>query len=49
MLKAPANREKILGMGGVASGNSPDEFAAFIKAEMDKWAKVEKAAKVRLD
>lgn len=48
MLKAPANKVKILGMGGIASGNSPDEFAAFVKAEMEKWAKVAKAAKVKL-
>lgn len=48
MLKTPANKEKILGMGGIASGNSPDEFAAFVKAEMEKWAKIAKAAKVKL-
>lgn len=48
MLKASANKEKILGMGGIASGNSPDEFAAFVKAEMEKWAKVAKTAKVKL-
>ena len=49
MLKAPDNREKILGMGGIASGITPEEFAAFIKVEMEKWAKVAKAAKVKLD
>ncbi len=49
MLKAPENREKILGMGGIASGMPPEEFAAFIKVEMEKWAKVAKAAKVKLD
>ena len=49
MLKAPDNAEKILGMGGIASGMSPEQFAAFIKIEIDKWAKVAKAAKVKLD
>ncbi len=48
-LKFPNMKEKILAMGGIASGNSPDEFATFIKAEMDKWATVAKAAKVKLD
>lgn len=49
MLKSPDLKEKILGMGGIASGNSPEEFAAFLKAEIEKWAKVAKAAKVKLD
>jgi tripartite-type tricarboxylate transporter receptor subunit TctC len=34
-------------MGGITLGNSPDEFAAFVRAETDKWAKVVKAAGVR--
>ena len=49
MLKAPDMKEKILLQGGIASGNSPEEFTAFIKSETDKWAKVAKAAKVRLE
>lgn len=48
MLKTPASKAKILGMGGIASGNLPEEFAAFLKAEMEKWEKVAKAAKVKL-
>jgi tripartite-type tricarboxylate transporter receptor subunit TctC len=40
---------KILQQGGIAVGNSPEEFAAYIKSEMDKWAKVAKAAKVRVE
>ncbi|MEO7726506.1 MAG: tripartite tricarboxylate transporter substrate binding protein [Burkholderiales bacterium] len=49
MLKAPDMREKILLQGGIAVGNSPEEFAAFMKSETDKWAKVAKAAKVRIE
>jgi tripartite-type tricarboxylate transporter receptor subunit TctC len=49
MLKSPEMKEKILHQGGIASGNSPEEFAAFIKNEIDKWAKVAKAAKVRVE
>ncbi len=49
MLKSPDMAQKILQQGGIASGNSPEEFAAFIKSETDKWAKVAKAAKVRLE
>jgi tripartite-type tricarboxylate transporter receptor subunit TctC len=46
ILRAPDMRERIAGMGGIPLTNSPDEFAAFMKAEGDKWAKVAKAAKV---
>ena len=49
MLKSPDMKEKILQQGGIAVGNSPEEFAAYIKSEMDKWAKVAKAAKVRVE
>jgi len=49
MLKSPEMKEKILQQGGIASGNSPEEFAAFIKSETEKWSKVAKAAKVRIE
>ena len=49
MLKSPDMKEKILQQGGIASGNSPEEFTAFLKSETEKWAKVAKAAKIRLE
>jgi len=48
MLKAPETREKFLAQGALASGITPDEFAAFLKRELEKWAKVAKAANVKL-
>ncbi len=48
-LKTPEMREKILGMGGIAIGNTPEEFAAFFHAESDKWFRVASAANVKLD
>jgi len=30
-------------------GNTPDQFAAYIRSEIDKWAKVVKASGVRAD
>ncbi|HSN41113.1 MAG TPA: tripartite tricarboxylate transporter substrate binding protein, partial [Burkholderiales bacterium] len=48
-LKTPEARERLLGLGALPSGNTPDEFAAFIKAEEQKWAKVAKAARIHLD
>lgn len=49
MLRPPEMQEKILQQGGIARGSSPEEFAAFVKIEIDKWAKVAQVAKVRLD
>ncbi len=49
MLRAPDMKEKILQQGGIAIGNSPEEFAAFMKSETEKWARVAKAARVRVE
>lgn len=49
MLKAPETRERFLAQGALASGMPPEEFAAFVKAEAGKWAKVAKAAKITVD
>jgi tripartite-type tricarboxylate transporter receptor subunit TctC len=48
-LKSPAGKEAMLKNGAIASGGSPAEFAAFIKQEAAKWAKVAKFAKIQLD
>ena len=47
LLQSADMREKILVMGGITLGNSPEAFAAFVKAEVGKWAKVVKAAGIR--
>jgi len=49
MLKSSDTREKFLAQGALASGIPPDEFVAFVKREVEKWAKVAKAANVKLD
>jgi tripartite-type tricarboxylate transporter receptor subunit TctC len=49
IIKSPEMRERILAMGGIPLGNSPDEFAAFMKAESEKWAQVAKAANVKME
>jgi tripartite-type tricarboxylate transporter receptor subunit TctC len=41
-LKEPATREKLALQGLEATPSSPDEFAAFLRAEIVKWAKVVK-------
>ena len=47
MLKSAEMTEKILVMGGITLGNSPEEFAVYLKAEVDKWGKVVRAAGIR--
>jgi tripartite-type tricarboxylate transporter receptor subunit TctC len=42
-------RSKLGELGLETHGSSPDEFAAFIKAEIPKWAKVIKEAGVKAD
>jgi len=48
ILKLPDVRERIAGLGAEVVGNTPDEFNAFIKSELAKWAKVIKDARVEL-
>lgn len=48
-LRSAAGKELLLKNGAIAGGGSPAEFAAFIKVEAAKWAKVAKFAKIQLD
>jgi len=43
-LKDPATKQKLESLGVVVQGSTPGELAAFLKAEMDKWGPVIKAA-----
>ena len=43
VLRAPDTRERIAGDGSELVANSPEEFAAFLKADLVKWAAVVKA------
>ena len=48
-LAQPDLRAKLADLGLEGIGNSPDEFAAIIKAEIPKWAKVIKNAGIKAD
>lgn len=48
-LKTPAMREQMLKRGGLVSANTPEEFSAFLKAEIARWTKVARAAKISID
>jgi tripartite-type tricarboxylate transporter receptor subunit TctC len=49
LIKAPETRERFLAQGALASGIPPEQFVEFVRREIEKWAKVAKAANVRLD
>jgi len=44
VLKDPGVRKLLVNDGSDPIGSTPEEFAAFIKAETDKWSKVVRAA-----
>ena len=46
-LQTPAVREKLAADGTDAVGNTPDEFARFIRAETEKWARVAREAGIK--
>ena len=48
-LASPAVKEKLLAQGAIPSGNTPQEFAKFIDAEIIKWAPVVKASGAKVD
>jgi len=47
-LKDSAVAERIYALGAEAAPSTPEQFAAFIKSETEKWAKIIKAANVKL-
>ena len=48
-LRTPEVRERIAGFGFEPVGNSPEEFAEFVKADIARWAKVAKESGARID
>ena len=48
-LKDPETQKRLAELGVEISGDSPQEFAAYIKREIPKWAAVVKASGARLE
>jgi tripartite-type tricarboxylate transporter receptor subunit TctC len=48
-LLTPATKETLAKLGAVASPGSPEEFAAFIAAELAKWKSVAQKANVKIE
>jgi tripartite-type tricarboxylate transporter receptor subunit TctC len=49
VLKLPDVRERLLSQGSDPIGNTPGEFAAFMKSEHAKWGRVIRAANIRVE
>ena len=48
-IKEPDARERFYSIGAEPLANTPEEFATFIQNEMTKWAKVVKAAGIKVE
>lgn len=49
ILRLPDVQERLRGLGADPVGNSPAEFREFQRSEMDRWARVIRAANIRID
>jgi tripartite-type tricarboxylate transporter receptor subunit TctC len=49
ILKSPEVAEKIASQGGEIQGGTPEQFAAFLKTDVAKWAKVVKEGNIQPD
>lgn len=49
ILKMPDVVEKLQSLGAEVVASSPEEFAAYLQSEIDKWGKVARGANVQLD
>lgn len=49
VLRGPETQDRLIALGCEPVGNAPHEFAAFVRAERDKWAHVIKQAGIKLE
>ncbi|MNW03099.1 Tripartite tricarboxylate transporter family receptor [compost metagenome] len=48
-LRSPEMQKQLKAQGAQALGSTPQEYAAYIKSEIQRWGEVVKAADVKLD
>lgn len=49
ILKQPDVKERFASEGGDIVGNTPEQFAAFVRVEIPKWAKVVRDSGAKVD
>ena len=49
IVKLPEIRDRFLALGAEPAGTTPDQFAAFFRNEVAKWAKVVKESGAQID
>jgi tripartite-type tricarboxylate transporter receptor subunit TctC len=49
VINAPDTRERFLKQGLEPAGNTPEEFDAYIRSEIEKWSKVVKQSGIKPD
>jgi predicted methyltransferase len=45
----PDIKEKVIAQGNFVIGDTAEQFAAYIRAESEKWARVVKQGNIRID
>jgi len=48
-LQAPETKQRLAGQGADAVTSSPQEFAAYMRSEIEKWGKITRTAGIKLD
>jgi tripartite-type tricarboxylate transporter receptor subunit TctC len=48
-LESPEMRERFAGQGALPVGDTPEQFTAYIRSEIDKWTKVVKTSGAKID
>jgi tripartite-type tricarboxylate transporter receptor subunit TctC len=49
VLARPEVKERLATLGADGVGSSPDDFAAFVRAELEKWARVVREANIKVE
>jgi tripartite-type tricarboxylate transporter receptor subunit TctC len=49
ILRSPPMQERFISQGAEAAPSTPEELTAFIRSEIERWAKVVKAAGIRIE
>jgi len=48
-MRSPEIQKQFIALGAEPVGNSPEEFAAFVRRDMEKYAKVVRISGAKLD